>query len=102
MTILEDIGIDFLDDETLDLWAKASAKVDRAAQHVWLDRGLVMGLVAQAPPSFTWQARNPERNVFVGENAITFGPNGGMAYASNFDTGRRRGTMEDYENFLKL
>jgi trimethylamine--corrinoid protein Co-methyltransferase len=100
--ILENVGLDFLDDETLDLWQKAGAKVDRAARHVWLDRGLVMEAIAKAPSSFTWRARNPEHNVVVGGNSLTFGPNGGMAYAANLDIGRRPGTMEDYENFLKL
>ncbi len=100
--ILENVGVDFLDDEAIDLWAKAGAKVDRSAQHVWIDRGLVMEALAQAPSSFTWRARNPERNVFIGENAIAFGPNGGMVYASNLESGRRPGTMEDYENFVKF
>ncbi|MBI3241120.1 MAG: trimethylamine methyltransferase family protein [Chloroflexi bacterium] len=102
MHILENVGLDFLDKETLDVWEKAGAKVDASARHVWLDRGLVMEAVGKAPASFTWRSRNPEKNVFVGENAITFAPNGGVAYSSNFETGRRRGTMADYENFLKL
>ena len=102
MWILENVGLDFLDAEALHLWEKAGAKVDHANQHVWLDRGLVMEAVAKAPASFTWRARNPAHNVLVGDNSITFGPAGGMAYASNLETGRRRGTMEDYENFLKI
>src|SRR5262245_22722494 len=102
MHILENVGLDFLDKETLDIWEKAGAKVDHAAQHAWLDRGLVMAAVAQAPPAFTWRARNPAHSVLVGENAITFGPNGGMVYAMDLDQGRRPGTMADYENFLKL
>jgi trimethylamine--corrinoid protein Co-methyltransferase len=102
MHILENVGLDFLDDETLAIWQQAGAKVDRSGRHVWLDRGLVMAAVAQAPASFTWRARNPSHSVFVGENAITFGPNGGMVYAANLDIGRRPGTMVDYENFLKL
>ena len=100
--ILENVGIDFLDPEALDLWAKAGAKVDRAAQHVWLDRGLVMELVSKAPPSFTWRARNSERDVIIGGNSIAFGPPGGMAYAIDLENGRRPGTMEDHEKFLKL
>lgn len=102
MYILENVGLDFLDEEALDIWEKAGAKVDRSSQHVWLDRGLVMEAIAKAPSSFTWRARNPAHNVLVGENAITFGPSGGMAYAANQEIGRRPGTMEDYENFLKL
>jgi trimethylamine--corrinoid protein Co-methyltransferase len=102
MYILENVGLDFLDDETLDIWDKAGAKVDHAARHAWLDRGLVMEAIAQAPLAFTWRARNPAHSVLVGENAITFGPNGGMVYAMDLDRGRRPGTMTDYENFVKL
>ena len=61
-----------------------------------------MEAVAKAPPVFTWRARNPQHNVLVGENAITFGPCGGMAYVADPERGRRPGTLEDLENFLKL
>jgi trimethylamine--corrinoid protein Co-methyltransferase len=102
MHIMEEIGLDFLDDEALDLWEKAGAKVDRKGQHVWLDRGLVMETIASAPRSFTMRARNPARNVVLGGNAVVFGPNGGMAYAAELDNGRRPGTLADYENFVRL
>ena len=39
MRILENVGLDFMEEEALDLWEKAGAKVDRQAQHVWIDRG---------------------------------------------------------------
>lgn len=100
--ILENIGLDFQDDETLDIWLKAGAKVDLAARHVWPDRGLILEALAQAPAAFTWRARNPERSVLVGENALTFGPNGGMVYVADASGARRPGTMADLENFLKL
>lgn len=38
MRILEEIGIAFLDAETLALWQQAGAKVDHSAQHLWIDR----------------------------------------------------------------
>lgn len=102
MRILEDTGLAFMDDEALDLWEKAGAKVDRARQHVRMDRGLILGAVAQAPSSFTWRARNPERSVFIGENAVAFAPQGGVAYVTDLDHGRRVGTLEDYEKLLRL
>jgi trimethylamine--corrinoid protein Co-methyltransferase len=102
MRILEDIGLDFLDAEALDLWEKAGAKVDHARQHVWLDRGLILDLVAKAPASFTWRARNPAHNVQIGGDDITFVPHGGIVFATNLDTGRRPGRLEDYYNLLKL
>jgi trimethylamine--corrinoid protein Co-methyltransferase len=40
MDILENVGLRFLDDKTLDIWERAGAKVDRATNHAWLERGL--------------------------------------------------------------
>src|SRR5689334_11058213 len=53
MRIAEEIGLDFLDDEALDIWGRAGAKVDRASQHVWIDRGLLLDAVGKAPKQFT-------------------------------------------------
>lgn len=102
MHILENVGLDFLDDEVLYIWRAAGARVDLPRRHVWLDRGLVMEAIASAPRSFTWRARNPAHDVFIGQNAIAFGPNGGMAYAADLERGRRPGTIADLQNFLKL
>jgi len=102
MRILEDIGLDFMDDEALDMWARAGAQVDHAAQHVRLDRALVLDLAARAPATFTWRGRNPARDVAVGGNAVAFMPQGGVVYVNSLDTGRRPGTLADYENFLKI
>jgi trimethylamine--corrinoid protein Co-methyltransferase len=102
MQILEEIGIAFMDAESLDLWEKAGARVDHSTQHVWLDRYLVMELVAQAPSTFTWRARNPKRTLDIGGNNIAFVPNGGTIFAQDMDQGRRPGRMSDYDNFLKL
>ena len=100
--ILESVGLDFLDDEALDIWQSAGAKVDRARRHVWLDRGLVLTALATAPSEFRWRARNPAHDVIIGGDFVAFGPCGGMAYATDLDRGRRTGSMNDYEKLLKL
>ncbi len=102
MCILEEVGMAFMDPEALLLWEKAGATVDHATEHVWIDRGLLLELVAKAPSSFTWHARNPAYNLTIGGNHINFCPNSGMPYASDLEKGRRPGTLEDYENFVKL
>jgi trimethylamine--corrinoid protein Co-methyltransferase len=100
--ILENVGVDFMDDEALAIWERAGAKVDRARQHAWIERGLLMEAIGRAPATFTWRARNPARNVVLGADHIAFGPNGGMVYVSDLERGRRTGTLADYENFVKL
>ena len=102
LRILEEIGLNFMDPETLSIWEQAGARVDHTAQHAWLDRGLVLEAVASAPRTFTWRARNPAHDVPIGGDTIAFAPQGGVAYVSSLESGRRRGTLDDYENFLKI
>ncbi|WP_420627870.1 trimethylamine methyltransferase family protein [Candidatus Leptofilum sp.] len=102
MQILENTGIRFLDDEAIALWEAAGAKVDHKTQHVWLDRGLITELVAQAPSSFTFRARNPVRNRFIGENAINFFSAAGTVFAHDLKRGRRPGLLADWINIAKL
>ncbi len=102
MTILEEVGLRFLDAEVLDLWEKAGATVDHIQQHVYIERGLIKELIAHAPASFTMRARNPQRNRFIGENAINFFPAAGMVNFSSLKTGRRPGTKADVITLHKL
>jgi trimethylamine--corrinoid protein Co-methyltransferase len=102
MQILEEISIAFMDDEALDMWQAAGAKVDMGRQQVWLDRHLVLELVAQAPAQFTWRARNPERNVLIGGDHIAFVPQGGVVFAQDLANGRRPGQLKDYHQFMKI
>ena len=102
LDILENIGVDFMDAEALSIWDAAGAKVDHSAQHVWIDRGLVMELVSHAPEQFTLRARNSARNMVIGGNHINFLPGGGHAFVSDLDRGKRAGTRADFADLLKL
>jgi trimethylamine--corrinoid protein Co-methyltransferase len=102
MRILEEIGIEFLDGEALDLWEAAGADVDRATQRVRMDRGLVLEAVAKAPAHFTLRARNPEHNLPVGGNYIILVSVGGTPNASDFDNGRRPGTLTAFQDLIRL
>lgn len=102
MHILEEIGIDFLDEETLDLWQAAGARVDRQSQHVCFDRELITSLVAKAPAEFTLTARNPAHSIQVGGNHINFATVGAAPYYSDLETGRRPGTLADFRRMVKL
>jgi trimethylamine---corrinoid protein Co-methyltransferase len=102
MRILEEVGLEFMDEETLDIWQGAGATVDRSLRRVRMDRGLVLEAVGRAPASFTWRARNPAHDVRLGGDYVVFAPQGGVAYVTDLERGRRQGTMTDYENFLKI
>jgi trimethylamine---corrinoid protein Co-methyltransferase len=100
MRIVEDLGIEFRDDEALALWKQAGADVTN--QRVRIPRELLMSLVAKTPERFTVHARNPERSIEVGGDAMAFGPTYGSPFVRGFDGERRYGTIEDLNNFHKL
>ena len=102
MYILEEVGIDFLDDEALDLWEAAGARVDRDSRHVWIGRGIVTEALEKAPAEFTLHARNPEHTLTVGGNHVNFATVGAAPYYSDVEVGRRPGTLADYERMVKL
>lgn len=102
MRILEEVGIDFLDDEALSLWEAAGAKVDRKERHVWPDRELVLETIARAPDEFALRARNPEHTLRIGGNSVNFATVGAAPYYSDLKRGRRPGTIADYRRMVKL
>jgi trimethylamine--corrinoid protein Co-methyltransferase len=101
-TILEEIGIEFRDDEeALQLWRQAGADVKGTRVH--FPCGLPRALIRKtAPREFVQHARNPERNVLIGGNATVFAPVYGPPFIRSLDEGRRYATIEDFRNFVKL
>ena len=100
-TILEEIGIEFHDDEeALAIWREAGADVQRTRVH--LPRGLARSLIKSAPEIFTQHARNPQRSVQIGGDATVFAPVYGPPFVRDIEGGRRYATIEDFRNFVKL
>ncbi|MGH6933660.1 MAG: trimethylamine methyltransferase family protein [Dongiaceae bacterium] len=102
MRILEVHGLEFLNDQALDLAAATGADVDRATRRVRFDRELVATYVAKAPECFTLHARNPARNVVIGGHHINFCAVSSAPNCSDLDRGRRPGSFEDFCNLLRL
>jgi trimethylamine--corrinoid protein Co-methyltransferase len=102
MEILEEIGLEFLDEETLDIWKAAGALVDRDNQRVRIEGNLVEDALKTVPPSFTLQARNPERNVTIGGNHINFATVASAPYYSDLKSGRQPGSLKTFEKMLRL
>lgn len=101
-TILEEVGIEFRDDEeALQIWRDAGADVQ--GQLVKFPRGMCRSLIqASAPREYTQHARNPARNVRIGGKNTVFVPAYGCPFVYDMDKGRRYATIEDFQNFVKL
>jgi len=102
LQILEELGIEFLDDEALSLWQKAGATVDAKTGRVRIERGLLLETIGAAPSQFSLRARNPRHDLKVGGDYIIFAPGAGCPYASDFEQGRRPGDLATFQNLVRL
>lgn len=99
--ILAETGIVFRDDPvSLDHWRRAGAEV--ADELVKFPPGLLREVLKTAPAEFTQHARNPANSVRIGGDAVVFSPAYGSPFVMDLDRGRRFGTLEDFENFVRL
>jgi trimethylamine--corrinoid protein Co-methyltransferase len=101
--LLEEIGLEIRgDDEAIRLWREAGATITDGCR-IHVPAGLARDIVRRsAPRVFTQHARNPARNVQIGGNHTVFAPAYGPPFVSDLDRGRRYGTLEDFQNFVKL
>ena len=101
-TVLETKGMRFLEPGSRRFMRESGADVDEEEALVRFPRELVQEQLSHVPSSFTLRARNPERNLRLGENCIVFSAVGGPAFCSDLDNGRRPGTYNDLCNYFKL
>jgi trimethylamine---corrinoid protein Co-methyltransferase len=98
--LVSELGVEFLLPECVDLFRQAGQTVE--GDHlVKFDPDFVLEQVAKAPREFDLQARNPERSVHIGGDAMVFSAVYGPPFVRQ-GTDRRDATMDDYENFVKL
>src|SRR5256885_1178268 len=100
MTILEEIGIDFLHERARELFGEAGMRVED--DRVRFDRGFVMEQVGKAPSTFQVQARNPANTVTIGGDNLVTAPVYGPPFVTDLENGRRGATIADFTNFDKL
>jgi len=105
-TILNEIGIEFRDDpQTMQLFKKAGGRVTPITDNVWnikFEPGLIRDILKTAPQRFTQHARNPLNTVEIGGDATVFAPSYGSPFVMEMGQERRYGTLNDFENFIKL
>ena len=100
LRLLEQQGIRVLNGGAIDAFRRAGARVD--GNMVYLDPDMVTGHLATVPRSFKIAARNRARDLRFGGNDMVFSCVGGPAYVMDIDRGRRDGSLQDMNDFLKL
>lgn len=97
--LVTEIGVEFMSDRALALFAEAGQKVED--NKVFLDPDFVLEQVAKAPREFDVQARNPAHNIHIGGDSMAFGAVYGPPFVREGEV-RRDATMEDFRRFTKL
>ena len=98
--ILAQIGVDFDYPPALDILKKGGAKVE--GQRVFFSGRLIEEQIKKAPAKFRVYARDPEKDVIIGGDNTVLIPGYGAPFVSEMKSGRRKGTLADFVNFVKL
>ncbi len=100
LKLLAEQGMRVLNARAIDYYRRAGAKVD--GNMVYLDPGFVEARLATVPRTFTIAARNRAKDLRFGGSDVVFSTVGGPAYVMDLDRGRRDGTLQDMQDFLRL
>jgi trimethylamine--corrinoid protein Co-methyltransferase len=100
MQVLEQVGVLFPTEQALTAFRSHGVKVE--GNKVFLTEKQVLDAVQSAPAQFTLHARNPERNVVIGDGVSVFAPGYGAPFIIDMETGKRSATLEDYQQLAKL
>ena len=116
MAFLSEAARDALHEQALTLLAETGMQVDHEAARrelraagatvadevVTLPPDLVERAIEDAPASFRWTARDPEKSVVVGEGEPVLTPIRGPRYVKRPGADRHRATMADFEQLLAV
>ena len=101
MRILEEIGIEFLNEEAIGIFREAGATVN--GTNVRLGRDFVEEMVARAPEQFDITPRNPDRKITIGGRHMLFGNVSSPPNYWDMELGLKMpGTREQCANLLRL
>jgi len=102
LTILEEMGMDFMHEGAREILKKAGADVRAGSERVRFDRGLILDAIKTCPSEFTLHARNPERNLQIGGKNLAFAQVASPPNCSDLQGGRRVGNRKDFQNLVRL
>jgi len=102
LSILQETGMAILSPSARAYFKTAGFDVNEDSDRVRFASDLLETLLANAPSSFTLQARNPAKNIKLGDGCAVFTSVGGPAYVMDSDNGRRNGTYAEMCDFIRL
>ncbi|MDI7258403.1 MAG: trimethylamine methyltransferase family protein [Thermodesulfobacteriota bacterium] len=102
LTILEKTGFTYMSglEQTIEMLAKAGARVDHGLARVFFPRDLVMAEVGKAPEQVILYSRDGHNDLDLGEDRVYLGTGGAAPKVLDPETGQARpSTLEDLYRF---
>lgn len=100
MALLQTTGIVINEAEALSIFKQHGYKVE--GKTVFPTEEQIRKALSTVPSKFTIKARNPKKDVIIGEDAFAFLPGYGAPFVMTSEGVQREATMEDYDSFCKL
>jgi trimethylamine--corrinoid protein Co-methyltransferase len=98
--LLANAGVRFPVDEAIEVFKQHGVKTD--GHLVYLEEKQVMQALETVPAQFAIHARNPERDVTIGDGESVFAPAYGAPFLVDPDVGKRAPTLGDYHQLARL
>ena len=100
LEVLQDIGIRFPSEKALALFKTHGFRVNESMVH--FEETHIHKALETVPAAFTVEARNPSRNIRIGECHYVMGPGYGPPFIIEPSGAKRDATQADVEAFCKL
>jgi len=100
LDVLQDIGIRFPSEKALALFKTHGFRVDGSVVH--FKETHIQKALETVPTAFTIEARNPSRNIRIGESHYVMAPGYGPPFIIESSGTKRDATQADVEAFCKL
>lgn len=102
LSVLAETGIEIMSPAARKLFADAGAEVDPANDRVRLAPELVEKTILTCPSSWTFHARNPDRNVPIGGRWLAYCNATTPPFVSGPDLPRQPGSLETFTQAVQL
>jgi trimethylamine--corrinoid protein Co-methyltransferase len=100
LDLLRSTGIRFHSKKALGIFKKHGYRLDGSM--VYFEEKDIQGALETLPAAFTLEARNPSRNIRIGENNSVMAPGYGPPFIIEPSGEKRNATQADVETFCKL
>lgn len=100
LRVLEELGVKILLPEAREIFAKSGARV--VEDMVFIGRDIVTAALETAPSNIRLRAINRDREQDYADGSMLFSPGSGCPNVTDFDRGRRAGSLETYIETTKL